>query len=105
MGRTPRELLESVTVEEIVEAMAFERLEPFGALHLEAMLGQVCATIANVNRDPKRKPQAWAARDFMTSLARALDRYRPEDEPVMLDDPEAMSRLIKASVFGVKTDG
>ena len=89
-------------MEEIAEAMAFERLEPFGALHIEAMFGQVCATVANVHRDPKRKRDAWAPRDFMSSLARALDRYRDEDEPVILDDPEAMSRLIKASIFGVK---
>lgn len=99
LGRTPRELLATVTSDEITEAMAFERLEPFGSLHLEQMLGQVCAAIINPHLRQGAEPAK--ASDFMPALARALNRYRPANEPVLLDNPEAQAALIKARIFGV----
>lgn len=79
--------------------MAFERMEPFGALADEARIGQVAATVANVHRDPKSKRDAWTARDFMPALDRAVAGYRRPDEPIFLEDPEAMSQLIKQAIF------
>lgn len=81
--------------------MAFERLEPFGSLHLEAMFGQVCATLANIHRDPQKRKEPWAPRDFMPALNAALDGIEASSEPVFLDDPEAMTALIKRDIFGV----
>ncbi len=101
LGRTPRELLASVTSAEITEAMAFERLEPFGSLHAEFLAGQVCATLANLQRDPRQRSQPWTASDFMPALARALADAGPRNTPSHVDDPEAMSRLIKSAVFGI----
>lgn len=101
IGRTPRELLAQVTSEDITEMMAFERLEPFGALHLEFLAGQVCATLANINRDPKQRAEAWQARDFMPALDRNLQRHERAQGPVFIDDPEAMSALIKERIFKV----
>lgn len=83
--------------------MAFERLEPFGSLHAEFLVGQVCATLANLQRDAKQRSQPWTARDFMPALARALATAEAHDEPLHVDDPEAMSRLIKSAVFRVTT--
>lgn len=79
--------------------MAFERLEPWGALADEFRIGQVAATIANVNRASDNSP-VYSAGDFMPALRRALDG---EEEPAARGadlDPEALSALIDAQVFG-----
>lgn len=99
IGCTPRELLARVTVDDIREAMAFERLEPFGSLHLEAVVGQVCATLANIDRDPEKRREPFQARDFMPALDRAFDNAGRADEPLFIDDPVAMSNLIRARIF------
>lgn len=77
--------------------MAFERLEPFGSLHLESVIGQVCAVTANVHRGPKSDVSRPS--DFMPNLARFLGEGA-EAEPILLDDPEAQSALIMEQVFG-----
>lgn len=78
--------------------MAFERIEPFGSLHLEAVIGQVCATLANVHRDPEKRREPWLPRDFMEPLDRALKGARADD-PILLDDPKAQADLIRKHVF------
>jgi len=86
-----------VTSQDITEMMAFERLEPFGALADEYRLGTVAATVANVQRGPDA--EAYKAQDFMPSLRRAIDGEEPRRLGEDLD-PEQLSRLIDAQVFG-----
>lgn len=100
IGRTRAELERSVTSAEVAEMLAFERLEPFGSLHDEQMHGQVCATVANVQRDSKRKRTPFVASDFMASLRRALG-----DTEIVLTDKKAMSTLILDRVFGGRRKG
>lgn len=82
IGRTPRELLASVTSAEMTEMMAFDQLEPFGSLADEFRLGQIAAVAANVNRNEERRPEPFTAADFMPALAAARERANrpPEDE-------------------------
>lgn len=80
---------------------AYSNLEPWGSLQDDFRAGQICATLANVHRDPKSKPDAWAARDFFPSLARALEGLARPSEAVLLDDPNEQAALIKRAVFGV----
>ena len=91
---TPRQLLASVSSGDIVEMMAFERLEPFGALHQMYAFGQVCATLANVHRSKEQQPfRPW---DFFPALALEVGAGKTGDgKPVLLKDPEAQSQLIK----------
>lgn len=98
LGRTPRDLLASVTSEDIVEMIAFDQLEPMGALPMQFAFGQVCATIANVRRPAKQKP--FRPENFFPALAREVGD-RDSDEPILLDDPEAQSALIKRAILGV----
>lgn len=99
VGRTVRELNAAVTSEEIVEMMAFDRLEPMGALPLLHAFGQVCAVTANVHRG--RDSQALEPGDFFPPLAREIGK-KASSEPVLLSDPEAQSALIKRTFFGGK---
>ena len=47
------------------EWMAFFSLEPFGNETENWRTGVVASTIANVNRNPKRKPDPYKPKDFM----------------------------------------
>lgn len=86
--------------------MAFETLEPFGSLPMMFGFGQVCSVLANLKRDPKERPEPYRASDFMPALAEAMGRSAVEKaEPMLLEDPEEQSRLIKSAIFGVKDDG
>jgi hypothetical protein len=107
LGRTPRELLTGVSSEDITEMIAFNQLEPFGALQEEFKAGAICAVIANVNRDPKRRANPYTAADFMPALRREIGRHAAAAapaEPVLLPDAEAQSRLIKQALFGMRPD-
>lgn len=77
--------------------LAFERLEPFGALHDEQMHGAICALTANINRNPK-KTGVFSPGHFMAALGRAMKI----DEPILLKDKRSMSELIASKVFGRK---
>lgn len=100
LGRTPRELLATVTAPEITEAMAFEQLEPFGSLHLEQLIGTLCAVMANPHRKEGTDP--FSAADFMPALRAAQRGWVPEIEPQPLQMPtaEAQAELVAQVLFG-----
>ena len=58
-----RELLERCDSREIAEWMAYDSVEPFGEDRADLRAGIIASTIANVNRESKRK--AFVPRDFM----------------------------------------
>lgn len=86
--------------QELTEWMAFERLEPFGALADDARVGQVAATVANVKRGKDTEP--YTPGFFMPALQRALDGY-PEAVAHREQTPEELSNLIDARIFGVSS--
>lgn len=75
--------------------MAFERLEPFGDLVPQFIGGQIAATVANVQRDPRATPTPYQAEDFMPSLRTGPKVLRGAE--LSADD---LSDLIDASLFG-----
>ena len=97
IGRTPRELLADVTSDEITEMMAFEQLEPFGSGIDDFRAGQIAATVANVNRDPKSKAQPWTPADFMPALGAEADRA--EDAELAAMSPAERVKLLDAALF------
>jgi flagellar basal body rod protein FlgC len=62
---TVRELLQRVDSRELTEWMAFYKLEPWGAEIEDYRTGVVASTIANANRDSKRKSKPFQPKDFM----------------------------------------
>lgn len=42
-------------------------MEPFGDRRMDLLIGLLCSVLANINRDPKTKPQPYKAEDFMFS--------------------------------------
>lgn len=96
-GRTPRELLASVSSRDITEMMAFESLEPFGALPADWRAGQIAAVVANVHRDPE-KPALTPA-DFMPALRAAIEATPSAEKPKTMTAEDA-SALLDAVLFG-----
>lgn len=57
--------------------------------------GLAVATLANINRDPKRRPDAYVPSDFIPWLA----VERAVNAAELRTDPEEQSRLIKEKLF------
>ena len=62
---TVRELLQRVDSRELTEWMAFYKLEPWGTEIEDYRTGVIASTIANANRDSKRKSKPFQPKDFM----------------------------------------
>ncbi len=62
---TVGELLARISSRELSEWMAFFSLEPWGTEVEDWRAGLVAATIANANRDPKRRRKPYEPQDFM----------------------------------------
>lgn len=76
--------------------LAFERLEPFGALHEEQMAGAICALTANMSLKKGVEPRT--AGHFFAALGKAMKI----GQPIHLEDKKAMSTLIMEKVFRFK---
>ena len=89
----------TTTSNDLTMMMAYGAMEPFGAQADDFRAGQICAVIANVNRDPEKRPEAWTAADFMPALAVARDRANapPKDET-----PEQMAARLDRKLFGAR---
>lgn len=70
---TVRELLFRIDSKELTEWMAFYSLEPWGTEPEDVRTGIIASTVANANRDPKKK--AHKVKDFMPQW------YKPEQTP------------------------
>ncbi|QEZ47183.1 phage tail assembly protein T [Cupriavidus oxalaticus] len=77
--------------------MAFYQLEPWGSHFDDMRAGVVASTIANIYRDRKKQPDAFSNLDFIPWNEHHRDRRMAE--PILLDDPEAQSRLIDQMMF------
>ena len=78
---------------------AFYQLEPFGSLIEDQRHGVAVATLANINRNAKSHPEPYRADDFIS-----WRRFgQVSNEPELLADPQAQSRLIMQKIFKIKT--
>lgn len=62
---TVQELTEQLSEQELTEWVAYYRIEPFGEQRADIRTASLCATIANCNRDPKKKPSPYTLKDFL----------------------------------------
>lgn len=71
---------------EFAEWMAYYGLEPFGDERADLRSGIVAATIANVNRDPKKTRSAFEPGDFMPKFKEEEKEAKPwEDQLQMVE--------------------
>jgi hypothetical protein len=65
LGRTVDELYDTVSAEEFDRWAEYHSIDPFGEWRADVRSGLIASVIANVNRDPTKKPDAYTAQDFM----------------------------------------
>lgn len=88
-----------MTSAEFTEWQAFYQLEPFGDMVADERHGIATALQANLNRDPKVKPEPFRPEDFIPW--RVAGVAEEDAEPILLDDDVAQSNLIRAAMFGL----
>lgn len=91
MGIPIAELQGRISSRDFAEYWAHSKLEPWGVEHDDRRSGIVAATIANVNRDPKKRPQPYQAEDFMTT---AIDVADLDDE----EDPDEAEAAVQTHI-------
>ncbi len=65
LGRTVGELLDTVSYPELLEWGQFMELDPEPEWRADARSAQICAILANVNRDSKQRPEPYRLTEFM----------------------------------------
>ena len=81
---------------ELTYWMAYYKVEPWGARMDDIRMGMIASTIANCNRDPKRKPDPFQPIDY---IPWAQDR--PEPESVLFEDPDDQAQFVALQLFGI----
>jgi hypothetical protein len=89
--------LDSLTSYQVAEWIAFSSLEGLVEERADFRAGQICSTLANIQR-AKKEDQVFEPGDFFASLR--PHEVDVENEGVLLDDADAQSKLIMAVVFG-----
>ena len=77
MGLPRDEMLSRMDSRELVDWMAYERVDPFGLDRLDLLAGIIASTIANVYRDEKKRKKPFQPDEFMPKFdARKKEKPR-----------------------------
>jgi len=83
---TVKELLARIDSRELSEWMVYFNLEPWGTEVEDWRAGMVASTIANVNRDEKKRKKPFEPKDFIPQRAKP---------PVEEQSPEEQAKILK----------
>jgi len=92
-----------VSSAEFTDWLSYHQIEPFGSQMDDLRAGAVTAAIYNTNRDTKKRPEPFGPSDVIPWIDGLS--AKPEQEPVLLDDPVAQSAMLRASLFGKRANG
>lgn len=82
----------------ILEWMRYERLEPWGEQRADLRSAIIAATLANVHRDPRRRPQPFTPADFMPRFGEP-----PRPKRQSLDEMRAVLMAAAAAAQGAQS--
>lgn len=68
---TVSELLNRISSRELAEWQAYDQIDPIGEARADLRAGIVASTVANVNRDPKKRTRPYKPADFMPDFDKA----------------------------------
>ena len=103
LGMSVKQAQQEIDSHEFGYWLAYYGLEPWGERVADMRHGIAVATLANINRNTDARPDAYMPEDFMPWLERNR-KTSAEAGPVLLDEPDAQARLIKAAVFGCRPE-
>lgn len=85
MGIPLAELQQRVSSRDFAEYWAHHQLEPWGLEREDLRAGIVASTIANANRDPKKRAQPYTAFDFVPQGATDEDESDEDEVAARID--------------------
>lgn len=85
------QLLSEISSAELTEWMTYYQLEPWGTGPDDLRAGILASTIANVNRDEKRRPQPYEPGDFIPR------REEAEAEEQSLEEQQQILQSLMAA--------
>lgn len=66
-------MLTTITYPQLLEWWYYDQLDPFGGVRGDVQAGVIASTLANINRDTKRKPDPFTVQDFVVDFAGVKD--------------------------------
>jgi hypothetical protein len=93
MGIPIGELQERVTSREFAEYWAFHELSPIGPERDDLRAGVVASTIANANRNPKKRSRPYTAAEFTPQFGAPAADEEPDEEELAAKIDRAMEAL------------
>ena len=78
-------MLADISASTFHEWQLYDRIEPFGEFRSELRHGQSMALTANLNRDPKNKPEPFNAMDFMNFIEKPVEELTLEETLTKID--------------------
>ena len=103
LGMSVKRAKQEIDSHEFCYWMAYYGLEPWGETVADMRHGIAVATLANINRNTEARPEPYLPADFIPWME--TNRQKPCDPgPILLDEPDAQTRLIKAAVFGCQPE-
>ncbi len=96
LGLTVDELGARMSAREFVAWQVFAAREPFGEARGDLQAAHIASVIANVNRDPKVRPQPFTTHDFLLDFDAMWDGESADEateEAVIADAARLMARM------------
>lgn len=73
-------MLRDMTGPQLLEWRAYADLEPFDEERADLRAAQICAVLAEVNRDKKKRPEPFTPKDFLFHFGRGQAREQTWQE-------------------------
>ena len=71
-------LLRGLTARQFLEWEAYAELEPFGEIRADYRAASIARTVAEVNRDPKKRSEPFEIEDFLLRFRDEAGRRREQ---------------------------
>lgn len=101
LGRTVDELLDTISYAELVAWGEYYQAEPWGEWRADARSAQISAILANTNRDPKKRPEPYAVKDFMMFSGKEQSEAQ-SDQVGAKTDPALIAWMFRKSGARIK---
>lgn len=88
-----KQLLREIDAKELIEWQLYDQMDPIGmGDRADVNAATIAATIANANRDPKRRSRPYSPDDF-------IPRYAPREDPKVLEVREKQDRAMQMLAY------
>lgn len=84
-------MLRSISWAEFIDWIAYSELEPFDEVRADIRAASICATLANIHRNSKKRPQPFKISDFLV-------HFEDDDKPKSRKQSWQQQKLIATMI-------